>query len=154
MTNRPTWIEYFSSMLDVAKSRATCLRAHYAAIIVKDNQVLATGYNGQPAGTEHCMKCLREELNIPSGQRYEICRSVHAEQNALAQAAKHGIRVDGATMFTSEIPCQLCAKFIINCGITVVIIQKAERLDAEGINILKSGNVSVAKITPIGVEPL
>ncbi len=116
---RPTWDEYFMQMAQVVAGRSTCLRRQVGAVIVKDKQILSTGYNGSPSGLTHCAQigCLRQKLGIPSGERSEICRAVHAEQNALVQAAKHGVAISGADIYTTVQPCVLCTKLIINAGI-------------------------------------
>jgi dCMP deaminase len=105
----------------VAK-RSTCLRRHVGAILVKDKRILATGYNGSPAGLRHCEEvgCLREDSSVPSGERHELCRGLHAEQNAIIQAAYHGIAISGATVFCTNKPCVICSKMIINAGITKI----------------------------------
>lgn len=106
-------------MAQVVAGRSTCLRRQVGAVIVKDKQILSTGYNGSPSGLAHCAEtgCLRQKLEIPSGERSEICRAVHAEQNALVQAAKHGVSINGADIYTTVQPCVLCTKLIINAGI-------------------------------------
>jgi len=116
---RPTWDEYFMQMAQVVAGRSTCLRRQVGAVIVKDKQILSTGYNGSPSGLTHCVQtgCLRQKLGIPSGERTEICRAVHAEQNALVQAAKHGVSISGSDIYTNVQPCVLCTKLIINAGI-------------------------------------
>ncbi|MBO5940666.1 MAG: dCMP deaminase family protein [Kiritimatiellae bacterium] len=100
-------------------TRSTCQRRHVGAVLVRDNRILATGYNGVPSGMEHCdaVGCLRETLNIPSGERHELCRGVHAEQNAIIQAAKYGLSVDGATLYCTHSPCLICAKMLVQAGI-------------------------------------
>lgn len=120
---RPSWDSYFMQIAQVAASRSTCLRRQVGAVIVKDKQILSTGYNGSPTGLRHCgeIGCLRQSLGIPPGERTEICRAVHAEQNALLQAAKHGVAIEGADMYTTVQPCVLCTKMIINAGIRRVI---------------------------------
>lgn len=122
---RPSWDEYFMQMAQVVASRSTCLRRQVGAVIVKDKQILSTGYNGSPTGLSHCAEkgCLREKLGIPSGERTEICRAVHAEQNALVQAAKHGVAIEGADIYTTVQPCVLCTKLLINAGIKRVFYQ-------------------------------
>jgi len=113
-------------MAQVVSERSTCLRRQVGAVIVKDRQILSTGYNGSPTGLKHCAEvgCLRQKLQIPSGERTEICRAVHAEQNALVQAAKHGVGIAGADLYTTLEPCVLCTKMIINSGIKRVIYAK------------------------------
>ncbi|MFZ3101443.1 MAG: dCMP deaminase family protein [Desulfitobacteriaceae bacterium] len=120
---RPNWDSYFMQIAQVAASRSTCLRRQVGAVIVKDKQILSTGYNGSPSGLRHCgeVGCLRQSLEIPAGERTEICRAVHAEQNAMLQAAKHGVALQGADMYTTVQPCVLCTKMIINAGIRRVI---------------------------------
>ncbi len=116
---RPTWDEYFLEIARQVATRSTCLRRHVGAIIVRDKRILSTGYNGPPKGLRHCdeVGCLREQLGIPSGQRQEICRGLHAEQNAIIQAALHGVSVEGGTVYVTHQPCITCAKMIINSGI-------------------------------------
>ncbi|RQD70748.1 MAG: cytidine deaminase [Tindallia sp. MSAO_Bac2] len=120
---RPDWDSYFMEMASVAKKRSTCLRRQVGAVLVKNHQILTSGYNGAPAGLSHCDEtgCLRDELQVPSGERHEICRGLHAEQNAIIQAAQHGISVGGSTMYITHHPCVICAKMMINAGISTVI---------------------------------
>ena len=120
---RPSWDEYFMTITHEVASRTTCMRRAVGAIIVKDKRILATGYNGVPTGITHCGEagCLREELGVPSGQRHEICRGLHAEQNAIIQAAKSGTNIDGATIYITTQPCVVCAKMLINSGIKEVV---------------------------------
>ena len=108
----------------VAK-RSTCLRRAVGAIIVKDRRVLSTGYNGAPSQVRHCFEvgCLREKLKVPSGERHELCRGIHAEQNAIIQAAYHGVSIKGADLFCTNLPCSICAKMIINAGIVRIVYQ-------------------------------
>ena len=103
--------------------RATCLRRQVGAVLVLDKRILATGYNGAPSGLAHCSQagCLREKYSVPSGQRHELCRGLHAEQNAMLQAARYGIRVEGATLYTTHVPCVMCAKMAINCGLRRIV---------------------------------
>ncbi|MCL0101218.1 cytidine/deoxycytidylate deaminase family protein, partial [Peptococcaceae bacterium] len=113
---RPSWDEYFMNITKVIASRSTCLRRKVGALLVKDNHILASGYNGAPSGLKHCLEigCLREQQSIPSGQRHELCRGLHAEQNVLIQAAVHGVAIEGATVYVTCQPCVLCAKMLIN----------------------------------------
>lgn len=122
---RPSWDQYFMEMAEVVKNRATCLRRQVGAVIVKDKRILASGYNGAPSGLAHCAEtgCLREQLNIPSGERHELCRGIHAEQNAIIQAALHGVKIEGATLYVTLQPCVLCSKIIINAGIEKVVFK-------------------------------
>ena len=121
--DRPTWDEYFMQIADVVSSRTTCLRRKVGAVIVRDRQILATGYNGAPKGVRHCWEtgCLREKLNIPSGKQHELCRGTHAEQNAIAQSACNGVSVKGATLYCTTQPCVVCAKILINAGISRIV---------------------------------
>ncbi|MDR2846497.1 MAG: cytidine/deoxycytidylate deaminase family protein, partial [Candidatus Methanoplasma sp.] len=121
--NRPSNDQYFMDMAELVSSRSTCVRRRVGAVIVKDKHILSTGYNGSPKGTRHCeeLGCIREQLNVPSGTRHELCRGVHAEQNAVAQAAYFGVSVNGATIYTTTFPCSMCAKILINSGIIEVV---------------------------------
>ncbi|WP_069650562.1 deoxycytidylate deaminase [Caloranaerobacter ferrireducens] len=120
---RPSWDEYFMEIVNVVKKRSTCLRRQVGALIVKDKRILSAGYNGAPTGLKHCdeVGCTREKLNIPSGQRHELCRGLHAEQNAIVHAANAGVSIKGSTIYVTMQPCVLCAKMIINAGITRVV---------------------------------
>jgi len=106
--------------------RSTCIRRQVGAIVVKDKRILATGYNGVPTGLAHCEDtgCIREQNNIPSGQRHELCRGLHAEQNTIIQAAFHGISISGATLYCTTLPCSICLKMLINAGITAIIYEQ------------------------------
>ncbi|MFW5985171.1 MAG: deoxycytidylate deaminase [Halanaerobiaceae bacterium] len=116
---RPNWKQYFMKMAELAAERSTCLRRSVGAILVKDRQVLATGYNGAPKNLPHCENtgCLRKKYDVPSGQRHEICRGVHAEQNLIAQAAVHGVKTEGAVVYCTNQPCSICMKILINSEI-------------------------------------
>ena len=109
----------------LVSSRSTCLRRQVGAVLVRDKHIIATGYNGAPRGVSHCMEvgCLREKLGIPSGERHEMCRGTHAEQNAIIQAALHGVSTDGATLYCTHQPCILCAKMLITGGVEKVVFQ-------------------------------
>lgn len=122
---RPSWNNYFMDIAHLVKTRSTCQRRQVGAVIVKDKQILSTGYNGAPTGCTHCtdIGCLRTKLNIPSGERHELCRALHAEQNAVAQAANHGTSLSGATIYVTAQPCSLCAKLLINTGISHIIYE-------------------------------
>jgi dCMP deaminase len=123
--NRPTWEEYFIEITRLVAKRATCLRRQVGAVLVMDKRLLATGYNGAPSGLAHCLEvgCLREKNNIPSGERHELCRGIHAEQNAIIQAAFHGVRIQGATLYCTNLPCVICTKMLINAGIQEIIYE-------------------------------
>ena len=120
---RPSWDEYFMEIAQLVVSRSTCLRRQVGAVIVKDKKILATGYNGAPSGLAHCLEvgCLRDKLGIPSGERHELCRGLHAEQNAVIQAAYHGVSIKGATLYCTNLPCIICTKMLINAGIQRVV---------------------------------
>jgi dCMP deaminase len=120
--SRPTWDDYFFQIAIQVATRSTCMRRQVGAVLVKEKRILSTGYNGAPRGISHCIEvgCLREELGIPSGERHELCRALHAEQNAIAQAALHGVKIEGSTIYCTHQPCSLCAKMIINAGIVAV----------------------------------
>jgi len=121
--NRPDNDTYFMGMAQLISTRSTCVRRQVGAVIVKDKRVLTTGYNGSPKGTMHCeeLGCIRDQQNIPSGTRHELCRGVHAEQNAVIQAAYFGISIDGGTIYTTTYPCSMCAKILINAGIKEIV---------------------------------
>jgi dCMP deaminase len=123
MTQRPTWDEYFLDIARLVATRSTCLRRQVGAVLVKNKRILATGYNGPPSGLPHCLDvgCLRERMGIPSGERHELCRGLHAEQNAILQAAFHGISIKGATLYCTHHPCIICSKMLINAGISKIV---------------------------------
>ena len=123
---RPHWDDYFMDITHFVATRSTCLRRHVGAILVRDKRILATGYNGAPAGIVHCLEvgCLREQLGVPSGERHELCRALHAEQNAIIQAALHGVGIKGSTLYCSNLPCIICTKMLINAGIRKIVYQE------------------------------
>ena len=123
---RPSWDAYFMEITNLVSQRSTCSRRRVGAVLVKDKRILATGYNGAPSGLPHCLDvgCLREQNNIPSGQRHELCRGLHAEQNVIIQAARDGIPIRGATLYCTTRPCVICAKMIINANIVVVYYEE------------------------------
>ena len=144
--NRPSWNQYFSSITRMVATRSTCLRRHVGAILVKEKRILSTGYNGAPAGLKHCIEvgCLREEAGIPSGTRHELCRALHAEQNAIVQAAYHGISIAGSTLYCTNKPCAICSKMLINAGIQKIFYDEGYDddladaiLDEAGIEIVR-----------------
>lgn len=120
---RPDWDSYFLLIAKVVASRSTCLRRHVGAVLVKDRQILSTGYNGAPKGVSHCEDagCLRERLGIPSGERHEICRGSHAEINAIAHAAAAGVATQGCQIYCTHEPCVYCTKALINAGCVRVV---------------------------------
>lgn len=121
---RPSWDEYFLEIADLVSKRSTCLRRKVGALIVRDKRILATGYNGAPRGLPHCSEkgCLRQQLKIAHGERHELCRGLHAEQNALLQASLHGVSVKDSILYCTTQPCIICAKMLINAGIQEVVI--------------------------------
>jgi dCMP deaminase len=124
---RPSWDEYFMDITRVVASRSTCLRRQVGAVVVKGKRLLTSGYNGAHQGLPHCAEvgCLREARGIPSGERHELCRGTHAEQNAIVQAALYGVAIDGATLYCTHQPCSGCTKMIINAGIERIIYEQA-----------------------------
>ncbi len=128
MDQRPSWDEYFMEMAKLTARRSTCLRRNVGAVIVKDRHIIATGYNGAPRGIAHCDEiggCIREKMGIGSGERHELCRALHAEQNAIIQAATLGQSIEGAAIYCTHQPCIICAKMIINAGIKRIVVQEA-----------------------------
>lgn len=144
---RPSWDAYFLSIADLVSTRSTCLRRRVGAVLVRDRKILATGYNGAPSKVRHCSEvgCIREKLKIPSGQRHELCRGLHAEQNAFLQAALHGTSLKGASLYSTTQPCIICAKMIINAGITDIVIQ-GDYPDEMSKELLREANVRVKVI--------
>ncbi len=126
MNNRPSWQKYFMEMAYLASQRSTCLRRKVGAVLVRDNQILSTGYNGSPKNISHCSEtgCLREKLNVPAGEKHELCRGVHAEQNAIIQCAINGTSTRNAVLYCTNQPCSICAKLIINAEIKIVYISE------------------------------
>ncbi|MGI6329397.1 MAG: deoxycytidylate deaminase [Bacilli bacterium] len=147
MIKRPNWDQYFMKMAHLVSTRSTCLRRKVGAVIVKDKQILATGYNGAPKGCTHCEEigCLREKLNVPSGERHEICRGVHAEQNAIIQAAYFGSEINGAIIYSTVTPCIICAKMIVNAGIKEVCIE-GDYPDEMSLEIFKEAKIPIRRI--------
>lgn len=144
---RPSWDEYFMEITCLVAKRATCLRRAVGAIIVKDRRVLATGYNGAPSHVRHCAEvgCLREQLKVPSGERHELCRGIHAEQNAIIQAAYHGVSIKGADLFCTNLPCSICAKMLINAGIVRIVYQSGYA-DSISKEMLAEAQVELVKV--------
>lgn len=139
---RPSWDEYFMSIAHQVATRSTCTRRQVGAVLVKGKRILATGYNGVPIGLEHCevVGCLRDQLGIPSGEKHELCRGLHAEQNAVIQAARFGIAMDGSTVYSTTRPCVLCAKILINSGV-VEIVSSAGYPDALSESIIEESGI-------------
>ena len=144
---RMSWDEYFMQMAELTAKRSTCLRRQVGAVIVKDRHIIATGYNGAPRGLKHCEElggCLRQKLGVPSGQRHELCRALHAEQNAIIQAATLGQSIEDGTIYVTHQPCVICAKMIINAGIKRIVVRECypdematEILNEAGIRVIQ-----------------
>jgi dCMP deaminase len=144
---RKSWDDYFMSIADLVAERSTCMRRHVGAVLVKDRRIVATGYNGAPSGISHCSDagCLREQLKIPAGERHEICRGTHAEQNAIIQAATFGANISGSSIYTTHQPCFICTKMLINAHITKIIYRK-EYPDDLAIRMLKEAGIPFVKL--------
>jgi len=148
LDTRPSWHEYFATITRQVASRSTCLRRKVGAIIVKEKRILATGYNGAPRGVRSSLEigtCLREELGIPSGERHEICRGLHAEQNAILQAAYYGVSIKDSVIYSTNQPCVLCAKMIINSGIRKIYYFE-EYPDTLAVELLNEAGVELIKL--------
>jgi len=142
---RPTVDQYFTAMAELVSTRSTCLRRQFGCVIVQNGHAISTGYNGAPKGMPHCIEigCLRDDLKIPSGTKHEICRGVHAEQNAIIQCAIHGESTKDATLYVTGYPCKICAKMIINAMIKRVVISGSYS-DTEGIDLMKEAGLKVS----------
>lgn len=149
---RPSWDEYFMAIAEQVAGRSTCLRRHTGAVLVKDKRILATGYNGVPAGLRHCEEvgCLREQRGIASGAHHELCRGIHAEQNAVIQAAKHGIAMDGAIAYCTHQPCVLCAKILLNAGVSDIVFLHPYP-DELSLELLAEAGITPRQVTPAAV---
>ena len=137
------------SIAGMVANRSTCMRRRVGAVLVKDKRILATGYNGAPAGLRHCEEtgCLRKDSSIPSGERHELCRGLHAEQNAIIQAAYHGINIGGSSLYCTNKPCVICSKMLINAGITEILFEAGyddpladQMLSEAGIDVRRFGS--------------
>ena len=146
---RPSWDQYFLRITREVSKRSTCLRRQVGAILVRDRRILATGYNGAPAGLRHCEEigCLREQRNVPSGERHELCRALHAEMNAFLQAASFGVPTTGATLYATCYPCSLCAKMAINAGVKRIVTTE-DYPDPLAKQILGEAGIPVDVLTP------
>ncbi len=144
---RLSWDTYFMSIAFLVAQRSTCLRRKVGAVLVKDHRILATGYNGAPTGLRHCLElgCLRERLKVPSGQRHELCRGLHAEQNVIIQAARYGIPVIGSVLYCTNMPCVICTKMLINAGISSIYYADGYP-DPLSRDMLTEANIEVIKI--------
>ncbi|MDL2286817.1 cytidine/deoxycytidylate deaminase family protein [Desulfococcaceae bacterium OttesenSCG-928-F15] len=155
MENRPSWDTYFMDFAILAARRATCIRRAVGAVVVKDKRALSTGYNGVPSGLRHCgeVGCLREKLGVPSGERHELCRGIHAEQNAIIQAARHGVSILGATLYCTTQPCSICARMLINAGI-VRICYQGGYADPLALEMLEEAKIPLEQIRGSADEKL
>ena len=147
--DRPSWETYFMDIAQLVAKRSTCLRRSVGAVVVKDKRILSTGYNGAPMNVAHCRVtgCMREQMKIPSGERHELCRGIHAEQNAIIQAAFHGVSIKEADLYCTNLPCSICAKMIINAGIRTIYYlsgyadaMSEEMLEEAGVDVLQIEN--------------
>jgi dCMP deaminase len=147
INHRPDWDTYFLDIVDLVSRRSTCRRRAVGAGLVRDRRILATGYNGAPSSLQHCLDigCLREQLNVPSGERHELCRGLHAEQNVIIQAALHGVITKGSTLYCTNHPCVICAKMIINAGIVRIVIRDGYH-DKLAADMLKEAGIDVMQI--------
>lgn len=143
---RPSIDEYFMEMAHLASKRSTCIRHNVGCVVVKDKKVLATGYNGAPKGLKHCEDagCVRTKLNVPHGERHELCRGLHAEQNAIIQAAVFGVSVKCSVFYSTHYPCSICAKMLINADIKEIVYDK-DYEDDLAKQILSESNIKVRK---------
>lgn len=144
---RPSWDEYFMEIAAVVSQRSTCLRRQVGAVIVKEKRMIATGYNGAASGAPHCdvTGCIRQKLGVRSGERHELCAAIHAEQNAIIQAAKYGVSIEGATLYCTCQPCAICAKMIVNAGIRRVVF-RGDYPDEYAEKILNEGRIELCRI--------
>jgi dCMP deaminase len=138
---RPPWDAYFMEIAGIVAKRSTCLRRKVGALVVKDTRILSTGYNGAPSGLAHCedVGCVRQAMNVASGERHELCRGLHAEQNAIIQAAYHGVSIKDAALYSTHLPCSICVKMIINAGILRILYLEGYPDDLAGNLVSESG---------------
>jgi len=124
LIERPDWDHYFMQIASVVATRSTCMRRNVGALLVLNKRILTTGYNGTPSGLKHCREvgCVREQMNVPSGERHELCRGLHAEQNAIIQAAIHGVAINGSILYCTHYPCAVCAKMLVNAGVRSLVL--------------------------------
>jgi len=152
---RPSWDEYFMDITSLVARRSTCMRRQVGAVMVKEKNILATGYNGTPSGITHCdvTGCLREQLNVPSGERHELCRGLHAEQNAIIQAARHGVNISDSVLYCTNSPCIICTKMLINAGIRKVVYLEgySDSLSLEMLEEAEIETLSFAEV--VGGKP-
>ncbi len=145
--DRPSWDRYFMDIAHLVSRRSTCTRRHVGAVIVKDKRILASGYNGAPSHIQHCSEtgCLREQLKIPSGEKHELCRGIHAEQNAIIQSAYYGAAIKDAVLYCTNLPCSICSKMIINAGIRKIYYEEGYA-DSMSEEMLDEADIILVKI--------
>ncbi len=152
MNNRPTWDQYFMGIAEKVAERSTCIHRSVGAVIVIDKRILTTGYNGPPTGLQHCSETGCARKDVPSGERLDLCRAVHAEVNAVVQAAKCGIAVDGGTLYcTLGPPCWMCSNVMVNAGIVKVVVSTIDYPDARGLSILNQASVVVKCVDAVEI---
>jgi len=145
--SRPSWAEYFMSIAQLVATRSTCVRRSVGAVLVKDKRILATGFNGAPTGIRHCEEtgCLRERLGVKAGERHELCRGLHAEQNVIIQAAYYGVSTKGTTLYSTHKPCIICSKMLINAGVEKIVYLEGYP-DALADEMLAEANIEVERL--------
>lgn len=151
---RPSWDEYFLDLADLVASRSTCLRRHVGAVLVRKERIIATGYNGAPRGSGHCLDigCLREQMGIPSGHRYELCRGVHAEQNAIINAAYYGISTQDTVLYCTNQPCIICARMLINAGV-IRVVHRGNFDDDLALQFMQEAGLELVEMPVQGDKP-
>lgn len=145
---RPSWPKYFMSIAKLVATRSTCLRRNVGAVLVKEKRILATGYNGAPTGIRHCKEtgCLRESLAVKPGERHELCRGLHAEQNVIIQSAYYGVVTKGTTLYSTHKPCIICTKMLINAGIKKIFFLEGYP-DALADEMLEEADVELERLS-------
>jgi dCMP deaminase len=151
---RPDWDQYFMEIAEVVAKRSTCVRRQIGAVIVKDRRILTTGYNGAPSGLAHCLGngCMRDELKIPSGTRAETCRALHSEMNAIIQAAQYGVSTKDSTLYCTHQPCSVCARMLINAGITRVVFT-GDYPDTFAADLILEAGIELVRLPVLRVAP-
>ncbi len=150
-SGRPSWDEYFMDITALVAGRATCLRRRVGAVLVREQRIVATGYNGAPVGVRHCLEvgCLRAQMGIPSGERHELCRGLHAEQNAIIQAALYGVSIEGAILYCTTMPCIICTKMLINSRIQEIVYREGYP-DQLAADMLAEAGIPIRRLPPAG----